>query len=157
MHPEDTNSLNKPRNKSKHNTNEFPTVITALPQADIQAKGIKAWIVQAEKHQLIFFEMQPDAIVPEHSHSYPQWGMLIEGKMKLTINGKTKTIKKGDEYLIPRQAKHHATPDLFGGGYPPYEPPNPTSLRKPIPEQAKADAAHFYSAKEEGPPYRTKE
>ena len=40
--------------------------------------------------------------------------------------------------------------------YPPYEPPNPTPLRKPIPEQAKADAAHFYSAKEEGPPYRTK-
>jgi hypothetical protein len=40
--------------------------------------------------------------------------------------------------------------------YPPYEPPNPTPLRKPIPEQAEADAAHFYSAKEEGPPYRTK-
>ena len=40
--------------------------------------------------------------------------------------------------------------------YSPYEPPNPTPLRKPIPEQAEADAAHFYSAKEEGPPYRTK-
>ena len=40
-------------------------------------------------------------------------------------------------------------------GYPPYEPPNPTPLRQPIPEQAVADAAHFYSAKEEGPPYRT--
>jgi hypothetical protein len=40
--------------------------------------------------------------------------------------------------------------------YPPYEPPNPTSLRKPIPEQAEADASHFYSAKEEGPPYHTK-
>jgi quercetin dioxygenase-like cupin family protein len=83
--------------------------ITALPAADIQAEGIKAWIVQADKHQLIFFEMQPTALVPEHSHNYPQWGMLIEGEMKLTINGKTKTIKKGDEYLIPSQAKHHAT------------------------------------------------
>ena len=40
--------------------------------------------------------------------------------------------------------------------YPPYEPPNPTPLRKPIPEQAEADAAHYFSAKEEGPPYRTK-
>jgi hypothetical protein len=38
----------------------------------------------------------------------------------------------------------------------PNTPPNPTPLRKPIPEQAEADAAHFYSAKEEGPPYRTK-
>jgi len=107
MLPEDRNSLNKP--KSKHNTNEFPTVITALPEADMPFKGVKAWILQGEKHQLIFFEMQPVAIVPEHSHNYAQWGMLIEGEMKLTINGKTLTIKKGDEYLIPRQAKHHAT------------------------------------------------
>jgi quercetin dioxygenase-like cupin family protein len=98
--------LNKP--KSGH-TNEYPAVITALPEADIQVKGIKAWIVQAEKHQLIFFEMQPTAVVPEHSHNYPQWGMLIEGEMNLTINGKTRTIRKGDEYLIPAQAKHKAT------------------------------------------------
>jgi len=41
-------------------------------------------------------------------------------------------------------------------GYPPYEPPNPAPLRKPLPEHAEADAAHFYSAKEQGPPYRTK-
>jgi len=88
---------------------EFPTVITALPEADMPFQGMKAWILQGEKHQLIFFEMQPTAVVPEHSHNYPQWGMLIEGEMKLTISGKTKTIRKGDEYLIPTQAKHRAT------------------------------------------------
>jgi len=38
--------------------------------------------------------------------------------------------------------------------YSPYEPPNPTPLRKPIPGQSEADAAHFYSAKEDSPPYR---
>ena len=95
------------KTKTKH-TNEFPTVITALPEADIPTlKDARAWILQGEKHQLIFFEMQPTTLVPEHSHNYPQWGMLIEGEMKLTINDKTKTIKKGDEYLIPAQAKHH--------------------------------------------------
>ncbi len=98
--------MNKQKSKQTHG---FPALITTLPKADIQVKGIKAWIIQGEKHQLIFFEMQPTALVPEHSHNYPQWGMLIEGEMKLTINGKTKTIKKGDEYLIPSQAKHHAT------------------------------------------------
>jgi len=80
-----------------------------LPEADIQLKGVKAWILQGEKHQLGFFEMQPEAIVPEHSHTYPQWGMVIEGKMNLTINGKTRLVQKGDEYLIPSQAKHRAT------------------------------------------------
>jgi len=98
--------LNKP--KTKH-TNEFPKVITALPEADMPFKGVKAWILQGENNQLIFFEMQPTAIVPEHSHSYPQWGMVIKGEMKLTINGKKRTIKKSDEYLIPAQAKHKAT------------------------------------------------
>ena len=87
----------------------YPTVITDLPEADIPFKGIKAWILQTEKRQLVFFEMQPDAVVPEHSHNYPQWGMLIQGEMKLTVDGKTKTIGKGDEYLIPAQAKHHVT------------------------------------------------
>jgi len=92
--------------KNRH-ARGFPTVITDLPEADLPFKSVKAWILQSEKHQLIFFEMQPDALVPEHSHNYPQWGILTEGKMKLTINDKTKTIKKGDEYLIPAQAKHH--------------------------------------------------
>lgn len=71
-------------------------------------KGVKAWILQGEKHQLIFFEMQPTALVPEHSHNYPQWGMVIEGKMKLTVSGRTRTIKKGDDYVIPAKANHRA-------------------------------------------------
>jgi len=104
---EDRNSLNKAKSKQAHG---FPAVITALPEADIPSlKDARAWILQGENYQLIFFEMQPTTKVPEHSHNYPQWGMLIEGEMKLTINEKTKTIKKGDEYLIPAQAKHYAT------------------------------------------------
>jgi len=99
--------LNKPKNKQ---ANQFPTVITALPEADLPSlKDARAWILQGEKHQLIFFEMQPTTLVPEHSHDYPQWGMVIKGEMKLTINDKTRTIKKGDDYLIPAQAKHKAT------------------------------------------------
>jgi quercetin dioxygenase-like cupin family protein len=91
--------------KGKH-AREFPDVITHLPEADVQFKGIRAWILQGEKHQLVFFEMEPSAQVPEHSHDYPQWGIMIEGKMELTINGKPRIIEKGDEYVIPAKAKH---------------------------------------------------
>jgi quercetin dioxygenase-like cupin family protein len=86
----------------------FPEVITHLPEADVQFKGVRAWIVQGEKHQLIFFEMEPYAQVPEHSHDYPQWGIMVEGKMELTIDGKTRICEKGDEYVIPAKAKHYA-------------------------------------------------
>ena len=85
----------------------FPNVITDLPEADIQFKGIRAWILQGEKHQMVFFEMEPSAQVPEHSHDYPQWGIMIEGKMELTIDGKARIIEKGDEYVIPAKAKHY--------------------------------------------------
>jgi quercetin dioxygenase-like cupin family protein len=86
----------------------YPKVITFLPEADMQLKGAKAWILQAEKSQLVFFEFEADAKVPEHSHSYPQWGMVIDGKMELTINGKPRVCEKGDEYVIPAEARHFA-------------------------------------------------
>jgi quercetin dioxygenase-like cupin family protein len=86
---------------------EFPDIITDLPEAEVQFKGIRAWILQGEKHQLVFFEMESSAQVPEHSHDYPQWGIMIEGKMELTVDGKTKLMEKGDEYVIPAKAKHY--------------------------------------------------
>ena len=91
------------------NPSGYPGVITDLLEADVQFKGIKAWILQGERHQLVFFEMQPHTSVPEHSHDYPQWGILLKGKMHLTIDGKTHVIEKGDEYVIPAKAKHYAT------------------------------------------------
>lgn len=65
-------------------------------------------MLQGKSHQLVFFEMEPNTQVPEHSHDYPQWGIMLRGKMRLTIDGKTHLIKKGDEYIIPAKAKHYA-------------------------------------------------
>jgi len=86
----------------------FPAIIKDLPEADIPFQGVRAWILQGQDCQLIFFEMESTALVPEHSHDYPQWGMVVKGKMMLTVNGKTRTIRKGDDYLIPAKARHRA-------------------------------------------------
>ena len=86
----------------------FPEVITCLPEADIQLKGVRAWILQGEKQQLVFFEMESSAQVPEHSHDYSQWGIMIKGKMELIIEGKSRICGKGDDYVIPAKAKHCA-------------------------------------------------
>ncbi|MBW2237576.1 MAG: cupin domain-containing protein, partial [Deltaproteobacteria bacterium] len=37
--------------------------------------------------------------LPEHSHA-AQIGIVLEGRIDLTIAGKTKTYKKGDRYFI---------------------------------------------------------
>lgn len=86
----------------------FPKVIKDLPEADIQSKGVTGWIAQGRNHQIVFLEMKPLGGVSEHSHNSPQWGVVVEGKMELTIDNKTKIYKKGDEYFIPAHAKHSA-------------------------------------------------
>lgn len=86
----------------------FPKAVTDLPEADIEFKGVRGWIAQGENHQIVFFEIKPSAEVSEHSHNSSQWGIVVEGKMELEIDGKTQVYEKGDEYFIPAHAKHSA-------------------------------------------------
>ncbi len=72
-------------------------------------------------------------------------------------------IERGEPVIPPGvpkiypDAKQLVTEDCIRpAGYPPYEPPNPATLQRPTPEQAKADAEHYYSVKEDSPPYRIK-
>jgi quercetin dioxygenase-like cupin family protein len=86
---------------------DFPKLIIDLPEADIPFNGLKGWISQGKDHQIVFFDIEPIGEVHEHSHG-AQWGMVIEGEMKLTIAGQTNTYKKGDSYFIPENALHSA-------------------------------------------------
>jgi quercetin dioxygenase-like cupin family protein len=86
----------------------FPKVITDLPEADIQFRGARGWIAQGRNHQIVFFEIEPFVAVSEHSHDSPQWGIVVEGKMELTIGSETRICEKGDEYFIPAHTKHSA-------------------------------------------------
>ncbi len=87
--------------------NSFPKNITSLPEADIGFKGVKGWIAQGDNHQTVFFKIEQSAEVPEHYHK-DQWGIVVEGEMELTIEGKTNIYRKGDEYFIPSQVNHSA-------------------------------------------------
>ncbi len=89
--------------------NSFPNVITGLPEADMPFEGIKAWILQGEKHQLAFMQTETKVRIPEHSHDYAEWGVIIEGEIEVTIEDKARNCKKGDEFLIPARAKHKLT------------------------------------------------
>ena len=85
----------------------FPEPIRDLPLADIPLDGIKAYLSQAENHQIIFMEFTEDVDLPEHSHA-SQWGIVLAGKIDLTINGVQRTYSKGDSVFIPKGTKHSA-------------------------------------------------
>ncbi len=83
----------------------FPEPIRNLPEADIPLEGIKAYLSQSDTHQIIFMEFEKDVDLPEHSHA-AQIGIVLEGQIDLTIDGKNKTYTKGDRYFIPDGVLH---------------------------------------------------
>jgi len=85
----------------------FPEPILNLPKADVPLDGVVAYLAQGENHQILFMEFEKDVEIAEHSHE-SQWGIVLKGKIDLTINGVMHTFRKGDTYFIPKNVKHSA-------------------------------------------------
>lgn len=86
----------------------FPEPIRRLPEADIPLEGVRAYLSQSESHQILFMQFEKDAYVPEHAHA-AQVGIVLEGKIELTIAGQEHTYTKGDRYYIPEGVLHSGT------------------------------------------------
>ncbi len=85
----------------------YPKIIKKLPSVELPIKGVKSYKLQGPKNQLVFFEFNEEIEIPEHSHK-AQWGIVVDGKIDLTIGGLQITYKKGDSYFIPDGVKHSA-------------------------------------------------
>lgn len=83
----------------------FPEPIRNLPIADIPLRGIKAYLSQADNHQILFMHFSEDVDLPEHSHA-AQVGIVLEGKIELIIDGRRHLYTKGDRYFIPEGIRH---------------------------------------------------
>ena len=85
----------------------FPEAIRELPEADIPIQGITAFLSQDKNHQIVFMHFSQDTEVPAHSHG-PQWGIVLEGKIALTVEGREQTYTKGDRFYILEGESHSA-------------------------------------------------
>jgi len=83
----------------------FPDPIFKLPEADIPLPGISAYLSQAADHQVIFMSFSQDIDLAEHAHA-AQWGIVLEGRIDLTIGGQPNTFRHGDRYFIPAGVLH---------------------------------------------------
>lgn len=86
-------------------SNVFPDPIVNLPEADIPLPGLKAYLSQSPNHQIVFMEFDEDVELPEHSHA-GQFGVVLEGKIDLIIDGTECSFSRGDRYFIPEGTKH---------------------------------------------------
>ena len=85
----------------------FPKPIRRLPEADMPVEGVKAFLSQADNHQVVFMEFDRDVDIPEHSHE-AQWEIVLEGKVDLNVEGKQHKYKRGDRFFIPKNVRHSA-------------------------------------------------
>lgn len=83
----------------------FPEPIRNLPEADMPMKGVKAYLSQAEGHQIIFMQFECDEEMAEHSHA-AQADFVLTGRIDLVIDGHPQTYLKGDQYYIPEGVRH---------------------------------------------------
>ena len=83
----------------------FPKPITDLPRADIPLGGVEAYLSQSEGHQILFMEFREEVELPEHAHE-SQWGIVLEGRIDIVIDGEKRTYSKGDRYFISRGVPH---------------------------------------------------
>jgi mannose-6-phosphate isomerase-like protein (cupin superfamily) len=83
----------------------FPEPIQKLPKADIPLEGLTAYLSQADNHQIIFMAFNENVDLAEHAHA-GQFGVVLEGRIDLVIDGTKHTFFKGDRYYIPEGVLH---------------------------------------------------
>ena len=57
---------------------------------------------------LSYLEMDDGAEVPLHHHPHEQGGILLRGKLQLTIGDETRVVTAGSLFLIPPNTPHRA-------------------------------------------------
>jgi len=61
-----------------------------------------------ENLMLSYLEMDEGAEIPAHDHPHEQGGILLKGRMQLTIGDETRIVEAGSLYLIPPNVPHRA-------------------------------------------------
>lgn len=87
--------------------NPYAGWIQSLPEVDTPFTGLEGRLMASPHGQTVFFRATEEFQVPPHSHG-AQWGIVVTGRLHLTIDGESKTYEPGETYDIPAGAEHSA-------------------------------------------------
>ena len=68
--------------------------------------GVVARSVTSERLTLALIELDPNSVVPEHSHDNEQVGVLVQGSMTFTIGREVGEIVPGSSWRILANVPH---------------------------------------------------
>lgn len=80
------------------NLNELPT--------QEPVSGFRVVFVHSDNMTLAHWDVEPGAVLPEHSHPHEQVVNMIEGEFELTIENETKLLTSKSVAVIPPYAVH---------------------------------------------------
>ena len=70
---------------------------------------IAARTVDGERITLAIVELDPNAVVAEHSHEQEQLGMVLSGTMDFRVGDERRMLGPGGTWRIPSNTPHEAT------------------------------------------------
>ncbi|MFB6244388.1 MAG: cupin domain-containing protein [Halobaculum sp.] len=76
--------------------------VEAVPQVHLQQGAA------ADETSVQYFEIEPGAEVPEHSHPHEQAGYVEQGTFTFLVDGEEIVVEAGDSYVIPGGEPHAA-------------------------------------------------
>ena len=79
--------------------------ISDLQEKEI-APGYRARFVHSDNLTLAYWEVDPGAELPEHSHPHEQIANVLEGKFELMVGGETQVMEPGQVAVIPSGVNH---------------------------------------------------
>lgn len=68
--------------------------------------GVDIFTTHGDAVMLSLVEMEPHAVVEEHSHPHEQMGLMLEGEALFIIGGQEQTISAGGMWRIPGGVPH---------------------------------------------------
>jgi quercetin dioxygenase-like cupin family protein len=85
----------------------FANLDTTAPQ-DIW-DGVSVRAVHGERITLGVVELDPNAVVPEHSHENEQLGIVLRGSMTFRVGDESRELGPGGTWNIPANVPHEVT------------------------------------------------
>ena len=68
--------------------------------------GYHGKLIHAETMSIAYWNVDKNAVVPEHSHMHEQVMHVLEGDFEFTLDGETNTYHPGDIVIIAPFKKH---------------------------------------------------
>src|SRR5262245_66161751 len=69
-------------------------------------EGVVGRVVQGDRVTLVVIELDPESLVPEHSHENEQVGVLINGLLEFRIGEESRRVGPGGTWCIPANVPH---------------------------------------------------